>query len=201
VLARQRRGPLVERERRGRGRRVVRVVQPQDRRALPDVRAHGVEVGEEAVGGAQRQLDDLLAGEHGPALVDGVGGLRHDDELAAEHLGEVEDRLLGAERRDDLRVRVQRRPEAAPHPAGDRSPQLRQPLGQRIRRQRRHRRGERLADERRRLLARLADAEVDYVDAVGLQPPPRLRQPHERVRPQPGEDGGEPHGAHASSTR
>ena len=49
VRAGQRGGALVERERRGRGRRVVRVVQPQHADAVPRGRGDRVEVGQEAV--------------------------------------------------------------------------------------------------------------------------------------------------------
>ena len=170
MLARQRGGALVQRPRRDGGGRVVRVVQPQQRDAAPRVGVDRVEVGEEPGVLAQRQLQHLLAGEHGAALVDGVGRRRDRDEVAAEHLGHVEDGLLGAERRQHLRIRVERDAEAPRGPFRDRGAQVGQPVRRRVGGERLERRDERLADERGRLLARLADAEVDEVDAVRPQP-------------------------------
>src|SRR5215211_7390688 len=112
----------------------------------------------------------------------------------------MEDRLLRAHRRQYLRLWVERRAEAPARPAGDRGAQLRQALGLRVGGERLDRRRERGADERGRLLARLADAEVDQVGAGGEQPPLRLRQPNERVRLQLGECGSGPHAANRSST-
>ena len=80
----------------------------------------------------QRQLDDPGAGELRAAHADGIAGLGHDDGVTAagevEHdLGEREDRLLRAERRDHVRVRIERGSEAAPDPGRDRLAQLGQP--------------------------------------------------------------------------
>ena len=58
--------------------------------------------------------------------------------------------------------------------------------------------GQRPADERRGLLARLAHPEVDDVDAPGLRRRAGLRQAHERVRAETGEDGAQ---AHAKRSR
>ena len=201
VLARQRGGALVELDRRGRGRRVVGVVEPQHADPRPGGGVDGVEVGQEAALGRQRQLEQLAPRERGAALVDGVGGRRGGDQLAAGDLGEVEDRLLGAERRDDLAVGVERDAEAAPRPAGDRRAQLGQAVGRGVGRERLDRGGERLADEGRRLLARLAHPEVDEVHAGRREAPLGLGEPHERVRAQAGERRGELHAANASSTR
>ena len=69
-------------------------------------------------------------------------------------------------------------PKRRADPAGDRRAQLGQALGRRVGGERLDRLGERLADEGRRLLARLAHPEVDQVRAGGLQPPraPRSRR-------------------------
>src|SRR5581483_124844 len=78
-------------------------------------------------------------------------------------LREREDRLLRAERRHDLGVRVDGDAEAPADPARDRLSQLRQPRGARVGRALPDRRLERLADEARRRLPGVADAEVDHV--------------------------------------
>jgi hypothetical protein len=86
----------------------------------------------------------------------------------ADDLREAEDRLLGAERRDDLGVGIERRAEAPLDPRGDRRAQRRQPVGLRVGRDRLglDRLGDGAADERRGLLARLARAEVDDLRAA-----------------------------------
>ena len=75
VLERELRQPLVELERRDRTRRVVRVVDPDERGARPRLVVDRVEVGQEAVLLEQRQRPDLGAGEERAALVDGIAGL------------------------------------------------------------------------------------------------------------------------------
>ena len=121
--------------------------------------------------GAQRQLDHLLAGEHGAALVHRVGGLRdddHDRRRAPARGGTPPpwSRTSGsprcpgpAARRTGGRPtpRSPRAARAARRPAGTRD------CGSIASHQR-------LADERRRLLARLADAEVDHRHAGRRQP-------------------------------
>ena len=90
-------------------------------------------------------------------------------------------------------------------PARDRGAQLGQPLGERVRRLGVERRDECIADEGRRVLARLAHPEVDHRHAAGEQLPLGVREPHERIRAQAGEHGGELHpstsAAKRSSTR
>ncbi len=191
MLARERRGALVERERGGDGGRVVRRVQPQDRDAVP---VDGVEVGQPAVRRLEPQFDDLRPGEQRAARGHGVAGRRHRDPgaRAADDLGEPEDRLLRAERRDDLGRRVEVGAEAAREPAGDRGPQLRQALGLRVARDRLglDRLGDGAADERRRLLARLARPEVDDPRAAGGRGRLRLVEAHERVGAETGRGRG-----------
>src|SRR6202011_3486433 len=53
---------------------------------------------------------------------------------------------------------------------------------------------QRLANSRIDRLLRIADPEVDEPDAVGCQAPLGLVEPHERVRPEFAQDGGEAHG-------
>jgi hypothetical protein len=137
--------------------------------------------------------------EEGAALVDGVARLRERDRVLAalevdDDVGEREDRLLAAERRHDLRVRVERGAEAPLRPGRDRLAQLGQadrgrvahPLAQPVH--------ERLPDHRVGRLARVAHAEVDHLDAALAHEPRRLVQAHERVRGLPFEDGGDGHG-------
>jgi hypothetical protein len=98
------------------------------------------------------------------------------------------------------RLRVERGAEPALHPRRDGLAQLGQALRRGVRRERPDGRGERLADEGRRLLARLAHAEVDQVGARGQQPLLLLGEAHERVRAHAGERGGEPHATNRSRT-
>ena len=64
--------------------------------------------------------------------------------------------------------RIDRDAEAALDPACDRCAQLRQPGRARVRRDGLDRRGQRLADERRRHFARIAHAEVDQLDPFAV---------------------------------
>ena len=83
VLARERREPLEERERGDGAGRVVRRVQPDERRASPDLVGHGVERWEEPVLLEQRKRDDTRAGERGAATGHRIAGLRDDDRVAS----------------------------------------------------------------------------------------------------------------------
>ena len=81
-------------------------------------RVERVEIGQEAVLAQQRQRAHLGAGEERAALVHRIRRLAvRDDALVGlrvdEHLREREDRLLRAVRRDELRVRVERRRRSA----------------------------------------------------------------------------------------
>jgi hypothetical protein len=200
VRAGQGGGALVEGERGGDGRRVVRRVEPEDRDAVPVDR---VEVGQPAVPWREAQLGHLGgAGEHRATGRHRVarGGDRDPRARAADDLRQAEDRLLGAERRDDLRVRVEAGAEAALDPPGDDLAQLGQARGLRVAE---HGRGldglgERAADEGGRLLARLARAEVDHVDAAGERGLLGLVEADERVGRQAGEDRAQPHAKRSS---
>jgi hypothetical protein len=194
VAAGQPGGLLVELRRGGRGGRVVGEVQPQQRHAGPVDRA---EVRPPAAPGLQRQLDDVGAREQRAARRDRIARRRHRHAVAPRRhdLGQVEDRLLGPQRGEHLRRRVQLHAEAPGTPAGHRGAQLRQTLRERIGRHglgfQRLGRGQ--ADEGRRLLARLADAEVDDVHAARGGGRPGLGEADERVRGQALEDRVQPH--------
>ena len=166
-------------------RRVPGRVDPQQHEALPGDR---VEVGQPPALVRERQLDHLGARERRTPRGHGVAGRRHRDHVAParlhEHLGEGEDRLLGAVRRDDRGVRVDLRPEAPVDPLAGGAAQLRQPDRERIRGDGLRQQGadEGIVDERGRRLARLADAEVDDLDPARGGRGLGLRQPDEGVR-------------------
>ena len=191
MLARQRSAAPRASRRRGRRGRVAREVQPQQAEALPRQR---VEVGQPAVLGAQRHRHDLAAGEARAALGHRVAGRRHRDR-AVDDLGQPEDRLLGAERRHAPRCpgRARRRSAARPTRPRPRAARAAPRRAGRPRRRLDLDRRHRAADERRGLLARLADAEVQDPDAL-VRAPARLGQADERVGAQAGQDGG----AHAA---
>jgi len=131
VRAGKRGEPLEERERGDRPRRVVRRVQPDEGRPLPDVVGDLVEAREEAVLLEERKLDDTGAGERRPATRDRVSGLGDDHRVAStggidHNMGEREDRLLRTERRDHVPVGIDVRAEAPLEPGGDRCAKLRE---------------------------------------------------------------------------
>ena len=198
MLSGQRREALVEGEWRGRRRRVVRVVDPEHRQPRPRVVVDRVEVWQKALLLAQRQRQRPCVREEGASLVDGIAGIGVGDGVAGSvrvDYGECEreDRLLAPERRDDLRVRIERRCEAARHPGSDRFAQLRQSNRRRVAHAVAEAVDECLADPRVGRLARVAHAEVDHVDPARFDPPCRFVQPHERIRRLPLEDGGDRH--------
>ena len=80
-------------------------------------------------GGVADRIDRLAAGQDGPDLVDRVARLGHQHLVARvdERPRQVGDPLLGADQGQDLGVRVQLDPEAAPVEVGDRAPERRQP--------------------------------------------------------------------------
>ena len=172
--------------------RVVRVADPERGQLVP--RVERFEVGQPARLLAQRHRQHARACEQRAALVHRVRRLGHGDDaaLADRDLREREDRLLRAERRHDL-ARADRDAVAALDPRRDRLAQLGQPGRTRVRRQLADPGHQRVADERGRHLARVADTEVDHVDPT----PPRvgapLVEPCERVLLEAGEDGRELH--------
>jgi hypothetical protein len=78
-----------------------------------------------------------------------------------ERLREMEDRLLRTQGRQDVDVGVEARAEPPLDPGGDRDAELRETRGARVRGGRLDRVLQSLADERGRLLSRIAHAEVD----------------------------------------
>ena len=153
---------LVERERGGGARGIVRVADPEERELVPAL--EGVEVGKPPRFLRQRHGHDAPVREERPAFVNRVRRLGNRDEvlLGERDLREREDRLLRAEGGEELAV-LDLDLVAALDPGPDRRPQLGQPGGARIRRAFADRTRERLANEGRRDLAWIADAEVDQL--------------------------------------
>ncbi len=175
---------------------VVRRVQPEHGGALPGLVGNRVEVGEEAVALQQRQLDDARSDVLGATDGNGIAGLGRDHGVTPageieHHLREREDRLLRAERRDHLGVRIQGRAEAPPDPAGDRLPQLGKACSGRVAHALPHAVLQRLEDHRVGGLARIAHAEVDHLESGRPSSRGCLVEPDERVRRLRLEDGGE----------
>ena len=79
--------------------------------------------------------------------------------------------------------------EAAANPGGDRLAELGQALGERVLRRLVDAREQRLADQSRSSLTRVADAEVDQLHPTGGDTPFRLLEPNEGVRADGREDG------------
>ena len=88
--------------------RVVRVVDEDQPGALERVGVELVEVGREAQIGLQRQQDRAGSGQQRATRVWGVPGVGRQRDVARVEEGEAEvvDALLGADRRNHLRVRV-----------------------------------------------------------------------------------------------
>ena len=177
---------------------VVRIVDPEDREPRPRLVVDRVEVGEESVLLTQRHGERPRVREQRAALVDGIARVGVGDRVPGavgvhDCEREAEDRLLAAERGDDLGVRVERRPEAPLRPRGDRLSQLGQadrcriahPVAQPV--------DQRLLDLRVGRLARVAGAEVDHLDSARLHAPRGLVQAHERIRRLALEDGRDGH--------
>ena len=183
MLAGERGGALVEGERRRRARRVVGVVEPQDRRRGPRCRR----------GTASRS---------GRKPVSARSGSRAPPCRRTPRRARTRDRPAPAPPRGRPRApgragrcppwspgsAAPRRPGRAPSRSGAR-PSRRsaarssgRPDGARVEGDGLDRAGDGGADERRRLLARLAHAEVDQVGAGRQRAPARLLQAHERVR-------------------
>src|SRR2546425_1584788 len=201
VGARELGEPLEEVERRLRSRRIVRVVDPDDRRACPRLRPDGLEVGQEAALLEKRQLQDLGACERGAAIRHGVTRLgRHHEPLVRgpvdDDLREQEDRLFRAVRWNDLGVGIELDAEPARAPSGDGAAELGQPFGKRIRRDLSEALREGSPDHRIGRLARVALAEVDQLDTLSGEPALRLLELDERIGTGRGEGGGQLHGRH-----
>ena len=177
----------VQREGRHRAGRVVRIAHPEERDLVPGVER--LEIRQPAVLLRERHPDDVAVREERAALVYRVRRFRDRDEplVPERHLGEREDRLLGSERRHDLCGGIDRDPEAASDPGADGLAQLRQAGRPRVRRDGLDRRCERVPDEPRRDLARVADPEVDQLDAARLRLGLPVVEARERVLSELGE--------------
>ena len=151
--------------------RVVRIVEEHELGAGAVGLGDGGQIGHEAMLGQQRHEHRVGAGHQRPARVDGIPRIGAQRGIARieEREVQVEDALLGADRRHDLRVGVELDVEA-PHvevrdglaevlaAAVGRVP-MRLGLGDRLL--------HRVDDERRRRAIGVADAQRDHVDARG----------------------------------
>ena len=169
------RGLLEEASGRDRAGRVVRIVDPQDRRAGPDVARYPVEIGQEHPVLFERRSHDLATGEARASLGDRIPRGRRDHHVLSpgrieDELREREHDLLRPEDREDLRIGIHPGLEPSLDPCRDRVAELRQPGGPWVARHGFERIDEGVADERRRLLTGVTDAEVDQLAAL----PPRL---------------------------
>src|SRR5438067_1462946 len=171
VLASESEKLLVMGDRSGRAGRIVRVVVEEQRRPLPVVRGDGVEIGQEGALLHEGHPARFAAGEEDGALVDRIGGIGEEtDRPLARDGGErkVKERFLRALTRHDFAVRVDGEAEAPLQIARGGLAQDGQARDARILRDLRNRGLERLADERRRRFARIADAEVEDGLAAAL---------------------------------
>ena len=109
MLARPAGELLVERERRGRAGRVVRVARPEDRRARPSGRTRRDRAASRAPRAAAPSRT-LGAGEERAALVHRVGGLRNRDERAARRAPPARTRRSPPSSRASARSRPPGRP-------------------------------------------------------------------------------------------
>ena len=139
-------------------------------------------------------MQDLCASEGGAAIGHGVPRLGRDHEPLAGV--PVDDNLSQQEDRDDFALGVELDAEPARAPCRHRAPKLRQPFGERIRRDLREALGEGPPDHRIGRFARVALAEVDQLDSLGGEPPLRLLELDERVRTGRREGGGQRQGRH-----
>ena len=151
---------------------VVRVVEPEELRAVGDVPRDGFEVGEEAVVFSQRQRVGRAAGEHDPDLVDGIGGVGDEGCVAGvdEAEGDVGDALLRADEGHELLFGVEGDAKASLVPLGGRAAEVGEAFGFRVAVVGGVAGGlaEGVDDVGRGGQVGVADAEGDDVDALGL---------------------------------
>ena len=167
VGARELHDALEEPLRHDRAGRVVRVVQEHQLRAARDVLVDRPEVRHEAMLGLQRHQHRLAAGEPRSTGVNRIARVSRERVVAwvKERKVEVEDRLLGPDRRDDLVLGIELDVEAAlveiPHGASEvRAATI---GGVAMRLGLAHRLLHRLDDQRRRRAIGIADAEADHI--------------------------------------
>ena len=165
--------------------RVVGVVDPQDRRPLPDHPRHRAQVGQEVVLRQERERHHLAAGRVHPQGVDRVGRVRHQHRRARPAVqhgqGEVPDRLLGAVGRDHLALRIHLHPEPVPEPVRGRPAERAEPGGPGVAGNRGHGVDQRPPDEVRGGLARVPHSQVDDRPAPGLHLLPQPVQVREGI--------------------
>ena len=117
VLAGELGEPLVELERCDRRGRVVRIVDPEDGELVPAVEARRGRAGSRsprAAAGRRPRRPRRARRARRPGTPDPG---RHEAPLADDRLRQAEDRLLAAERRDDLPLRVERRRRTGARPS------------------------------------------------------------------------------------
>ena len=192
MLARARGELLVERERRDRAGRVVRVADPEERDLVPGVER--VEIRQPAVRSSRSGTrHDLAAGEERAALVDRIAPAPGSRRAASRRARSARTRRSPPSSRASARSRSPGR-RATPKRRSIQPAIAVAQLGQagraRVGRDRLDRREQRLADERRRHLARVAHAEVDQRRCrararLGLP----VVEARERVLRELGEDG------------
>ena len=161
--------PLEEPSRHDRAGRVVRIVEVHELRPPRDALLDRAEVRDEPVLGLERHQHRLGSGQPGAARIDGVAGICCERIVAGiqEREVEIEDRLLGADRGDDLRVGIERYVEAARVEVAHRGAEVRAAAVGRVPVRFRLADGllHRLDDQRRRRPVGVADAEADHVDS------------------------------------
>lgn len=169
----ERRRLFEKRARRHGPRGVVGIVDPEELCAAEDVLRDGGKIREKTPLGPEAQPVDLALREARPAAVGRVTGIRHEDDIARvdEGFGEVEDRLLRADRGADLLTRVEAHLKTLVRPAGDRLAVVARAHVARIAA---GRVGvdallEGIADDRRRRLRGIAHAEVDHRHPGGAE--------------------------------
>jgi len=149
---------------------VLRVVQPQERRAGEHVRRDGPQVGQPAPRARQWQRVRGSAGEYRAGPVHGVAriGSQHDVPGVHKGQGHVHQALFRAQQRQHLALRIDRHAEAPPIVGGDGATQRRRAkvarVGVRVAPLRRG--DQRIHDRARRGQVRPPDAQVDDVDAA-----------------------------------
>ncbi len=175
VGQREQLAPVVERQHGAR--RVAGRAHVQQLRARPDFIGHGRVVAREVAGRVAVREIGFGAGQQRRAFVNLIERIRTEyDRLLAvrgrarvdHRLGEREQRLSGARHRQHLRGRIDRRqPVAALEPVRDRRAQRVRAGGGRVRREAVERGHHGVADQRRRRVFGLADAEADRFEVAG----------------------------------
>jgi len=194
VGQREERAPVVEVEHAAG--RIVRRADVQELRARPHVGGHRAPVVREASRGVGIHAVDPRAGQQRRTLVDLIERIGHHDggahPAAVDHgLAEREQCLAAAEHRQHLRCGVERRQPVPPRePAGDRLAQCGRADRRGIIRERGFGRAQRVDDQARGRMPRLADRQADRtLHGIRRHLREQRAQLLERVRLQQGEPG------------